>query len=364
MTGIRHVYPGGNTRYGFHSFYDHILPSEGQYKMILKGGPGVGKSSLMKAIGEYFSQQYNIEFHWCSSDNHSLDAVVVDHRICMLDGTHPHIVDARYPGAFDEIIPLGKHWDASLLREHREEIRSLTNRITQFFELAYYRLREAYLVYQEWEYYYTQARDESKVNRNVLALTEEFLAGAASSTLSPRHLFAAALTPEGIVTQAESLLTSDMRIFAVKGSPGSGKSKLFQYISEQCAKRSVYLEHYHNPFNPDELDLLIAPDHKVAVLDISGIVVDYEGRWTNRKYNRLLDFDQFLQNEVLDPWAKRINQAGDRLTSSIQDALGLIQRAKELHDELEGYYIKAMRFEELDELRYEIISRMEAMLSS
>ena len=49
----RHMFPGGNTYKGFYSYYDYILPQEKANKIIiLKGGPGVGKSTFMRHIAE------------------------------------------------------------------------------------------------------------------------------------------------------------------------------------------------------------------------------------------------------------------------------------------------------------------------
>ena len=47
---IVNYFAGGNTARGFHSLYDSNL--QGLERIyILKGGPGTGKSSLMKKIG-------------------------------------------------------------------------------------------------------------------------------------------------------------------------------------------------------------------------------------------------------------------------------------------------------------------------
>ena len=62
---------------------------------MLKGGVGVGKSNFMRKIGQDFEARgYDIEYHWCSSDNNSLDGIVIgNNQICFLDGTAPHVVD-------------------------------------------------------------------------------------------------------------------------------------------------------------------------------------------------------------------------------------------------------------------------------
>ncbi|NPV30394.1 MAG: ATPase [Firmicutes bacterium] len=90
---VRMVFPGGNTCLGFYSFYDNIIEEDAARIFVIKGGPGVGKSTFMQRIGEEMQERgYDIEFHWCSSDNESLDAVVIPAlRVALIDGTAPHV---------------------------------------------------------------------------------------------------------------------------------------------------------------------------------------------------------------------------------------------------------------------------------
>jgi hypothetical protein len=89
---IKKVFPGGNTSKGFFSFYDQIIPEDAERIFVIKGGPGVGKSSFMKTIAEEFLKLgYDVEFHYCSSDNKSLDGLVIKKaNVALLDGTAPH----------------------------------------------------------------------------------------------------------------------------------------------------------------------------------------------------------------------------------------------------------------------------------
>ena len=92
---IRHMFPGGNTSKGFFSFYDYIICQEDAARIfIIKGGPGVGKSTFMKKTAlEMANMGYDVEFMHCSSDNNSLDGIVVPRAgIAMIDGTAPHVV--------------------------------------------------------------------------------------------------------------------------------------------------------------------------------------------------------------------------------------------------------------------------------
>ena len=116
---------GANSKDGFISkFSEAFSHSDGWHTYIIKGGPGTGKSTLMKRTADYFLRQ-GLRSHLCpcSSDPASLDAVIFpDIRVIILDGTAPHVVEPIYPGACEEIINMGDCWDASALRDSRNEI--------------------------------------------------------------------------------------------------------------------------------------------------------------------------------------------------------------------------------------------------
>ncbi|HHW41108.1 MAG TPA: ATPase [Syntrophomonadaceae bacterium] len=91
---VKMVFPGGNTCLGFYSFYDNIIEPDAKRIFVIKGGPGTGKSTFMRRIGEDLRDRgYDIELHCCSSDNDSLDAVVAPALgVALIDGTAPHRV--------------------------------------------------------------------------------------------------------------------------------------------------------------------------------------------------------------------------------------------------------------------------------
>ena len=360
MAKKRHLFPGANSCYGFYSLYDYMVQSQVKNKVILKGGPGTGKSSFMKKIAEDLgSRQIEVEYHWCSSDNNSLDGVVGGHgQICVLDGTSPHVVDPRYPGAVDRIINLGEYWDASMLKDHRENIQKLTDHIGLCFRRAYNRLAESQLAHNEWISYIQEARDNQAVNRNILALSEEFLQNRTKSTTAARHLFAGAVSPGGIVSKAESLLDSDFAVLGVMGSPGGGCKELLQFVLANIELTGVFAEVFHCPFDPKEIDMIIIPDSKTALVDFSASIIDYETAWPTRKFKRFLDFDQFLDQSVLDSRAKLIFSSRERFEAGIRAAVAQIKTAKDYHDELESFYVPAMDFDRIEEVRQELLAEL------
>ena len=70
---------GANSPQGFYSLYDQLLPPETANAIyIIKGGPGCGKSTLMRQVAAQATQAgETAEYILCSGDPDSLDGVVL-----------------------------------------------------------------------------------------------------------------------------------------------------------------------------------------------------------------------------------------------------------------------------------------------
>ena len=136
------VFAARNGFDGFKSIFDEVLKRDTLDRLfILKGGPGTGKSSIMKAVIKYANHTgiYATEI-LCSSDPNSLDGVILmdgDRRVAIVDGTAPHVLDPKYPGAFDEIINLGDSFNLDHLRKYGEKIKDLTRHKSHHYKEAY-----------------------------------------------------------------------------------------------------------------------------------------------------------------------------------------------------------------------------------
>ena len=133
---------------GFRSYFNQTFNPQKFTKLyILKGGPGTGKSSLMKKICSYFQNiECDCEAIYCSSDPSSLDGIIINSngkKIGILDGTAPHETDAKIPGAIDEVINLGSAWSEEKLISNRAKIVSLNQKKGQHYKNAYEYLRLA-----------------------------------------------------------------------------------------------------------------------------------------------------------------------------------------------------------------------------
>ncbi|MCR4906813.1 MAG: hypothetical protein K6A33_12110 [Clostridiales bacterium] len=132
-------FAGANTEAGFSGSYAEIAGEGSLARLyIIKGGPGTGKSTLMRRVGEAAEAAgHTAEFILCGSDPASLDAVILDGRIAAVDGTAPHTLDMVYPGAASELIDLSAFWDTGILSAARDEIVALASFKAAEFASAY-----------------------------------------------------------------------------------------------------------------------------------------------------------------------------------------------------------------------------------
>ncbi|HHY25187.1 MAG TPA: hypothetical protein GX523_00275 [Desulfitobacterium dehalogenans] len=352
---IRKMFPGGVTYLGFHSYYNYLADAAAQHIYIIKGGPGVGKSTFMKKIGEEMLKAgFDLEYHCCSSDNHSIDGIVIPElKIALLDGTAPHVVDPKTPGAVDEIINLGEYWNESLLVPYKKDIMACSHEISRCFQSAYFALKDAKNAVDEWEFYITPYQDWQRINQIYLKMKNElFKASSSRGTGKTRHLFAWAHTPQGRTQHIDTLIQGMHFLYSLAGQAGTGKSTLLARLAEDARVLDYDVEIYHNALEPDKIDLLLIPELHTALV-ISSEHYPYRPEFSGTIHS--FDLDDELDLSGLTNTLGFIDSCRNRIEESLLRAQTHSQRAKTLHDELERYYIPAMDFEAMDKKRDSIL---------
>ncbi|RHW40277.1 hypothetical protein D1B31_12035 [Neobacillus notoginsengisoli] len=354
---VRNYYAGGNTARGFYSLYPSNLKGL-DLLFILKGGPGTGKSSLMKEIGkEWLEKGFDLEFLHCSSDNESIDGIVIPAlKTGIVDGTHPHVIEPEAPGVIEEYVNLGEAWDSAVLHSQKEAILTLNREITETFNQAYATFKEALDIHDEWEKIYIQTMDFQKADELTEKLIDQLFGKIKHNKKSDvRHRFLGAATPIGAVDFVPNLTEDIPKRYFIKGRAGSGKSTMLKKMARSAEERGIDVEVYHCGFDPHSLDMLIFRELGVAIFD-STAPHEY---FPSREGDEIIDTYELLIPEGTDErFKEKIDGISARYKAKMKEAISWLARAKDMHDELEKIYGAAMDFEKVDGIKEKIARRI------
>lgn len=324
-----HYFPGGNTAEGFCSHFGDILPAPMRRRMFyLKGGPGVGKSTLMRRVGEAAEKAgLEVEYFHCSSDPDSLDAVCLPQKgTALMDGTAPHVYDPVAPGARDTLVSLGDFLDEAALRPCVDEILRLQAAISGRFRRCYCYLGGARNVLEA-------ARPGREDPRRAHELAAEWadtlpLRGGGGSL---RHLFGSAYTPRGRV---DLVTRMDLKQRMTVDCPfGLDADTLMTEAARQATMRGLHVVALMDPLCPARISHVIIPAHGIGLLS---------GRRGPTEQGEWLDTERLFQMQEEAEKEQSFDRNAYELL--IQRATEQLSAAKKLHDELESHYVGHMDF--------------------
>lgn len=358
---VLNYFAGGNTAKGFHSLYESCLQDLNKL-FILKGGPGTGKSTLMKQVGNTFVEKgFDIEYLHCASDNSSIDGVIIPAlKAGVVDGTAPHIIEPKAPGAIEEYVNLGVAWDSTSLASQKDRILELTNKMQESFQKAYSLFAEALRVHDEWEKIYIENMDFEKANEFTKELIEELFGtgsgtGTGSNGSLVHHRFLGAATPKGAVDFVQNLTEELPNRYFIKGRPGSGKSTLLKKLVAHAEQNNFEVEVYHCGFDPNSLDMVIVRELGFAIFD-STAPHEY---FPSREGDEIIDmYESLITPGTDEKYQAEIAEISGRYKNNMKEAISYLAEAKDIHDRLEEIYIPAMDFEKINSITEEIKEKL------
>lgn len=354
---VKNFFACSNTAKGFQNFF----PSNLKYLdkiYILKGGPGTGKSSLMKKVGNYaLSQDLPIEYIHCSSDPDSLDGVIIPSlSIAIVDGTAPHVIEPTAPGAIEEYVNLGTAWHIHALAQHKDEILYLESEIGACYPKAYTCFSDALKIHDQLENIYISQMDFAKANTLTETIAHEILGHTEMTKKSiVKHRFFGGATPKGSMDYVENLTSSLGKRYFIKGRPGSGKSTFLKKILAAAQTRGLDVEVYHCGFDPDSLDMLIFPELSLCLFDSTAPHEYFPSKPTDITIDM---YAQLITPHTDETFASEIEALTKSYQSKVKEGVSHLSYAKYLHDDLEKYYINATDFNQINALTRELLNKI------
>ena len=333
-----------NSFSGFVSkFYDNYFPEKGYRVFIIKGGPGTGKSSFMKAIANMAKEKgFSVSVCPCSSDPDSLDGVIIsDLKTVFFDGTSPHVVEAKYPGVCENIIDLGQFWDTESLRKNRYQIISASNINAAFHKTASLYLSACGEMRRDSLKTAKSYTKTDKVVGYAKTLCEKYIPEKPGVTGFEHIRFIEGVTPKGIVTFPETITDNADKIIAIKDKDGSVSSVICEYVRRYAIVSGYEIITLKNPYLPEALT-----DH-IIIPELSLAFVTENDNFKFPKDSKRIYSRRFIDNKSKAAKKKRIIFNGKVEKELLSSAIEVLRKAKQSHDVLEKYYIDSMDFESL-----------------
>lgn len=349
---IKTSFAGVNTGKGFVSLYDSVFSEEkleGLY--IIKGGPGTGKSTFMKRLGDRAVRRgFTVEHYLCGSDATSLDGIIINGKsggkVGVIDGTPPHPREFRSPGAAGDILNFGMFWDSRGLREIRREIDSLTREKSAYFDTAYRYLGAAGKI----DHHLSDIAGKIYLKEKGTAAAKR-LVNSVGSAGECRYRQQSGYTMNG--TSSIKPAAEPVREFVITGDKDIARQFLSD-VESIIKTGGISAEISLFPLNMRQIDSIYFPESNVWL---------HIGSEDDTDPEKVINMRRFTDRETAAEYRQRLRFGRKCRESLLSGAMESLSGARIKHFALEEIYKEYMDFDALQtqsELWYnEILSRLD-----
>ncbi|MBP3580577.1 MAG: hypothetical protein J6K12_04950 [Clostridia bacterium] len=355
-----HYFAAANTAMGFKSYFPYIFNIEDCDKLyILKGGPGVGKSTFMKKVGQFCENKgLNVEYYRCSSDPDSLDGIVIKElKIAIADGTSPHSIEASLAGAYEEIIDLGKAWDTEDLFCKRGKLQMLSKEKKHCYENAYeilYTCRHIKGILSEMCKSHIL---HEKAEKSVQRLAKSVLSKKNVCKGEEKIRLINALSCKGKIHLCSFEDKAKMCVFIKESKKAYGLGVYYiTKLYEVAKKRGAEMLVSFSPFDTSFVDGLYFVNEKISVTLYSDELVSLCDK--SAKKCRIINSDVFMDLKAMSQ-TKKERKFYEKLILSLEEkALAQLEQAGKVHLYLESVYSKSTNYSVVEKALEEFLENL------
>ena len=339
MEASAHVFLGSNSTEGFYSLYGQLLNARFDDLLIIKGGPGCGKSSFMRRVAERLPQELDRIYVNCSGDPESLDGVFFPTiGAGLVDGTAPHALEPTYTAAHERYLDLTRFYDLEAARGAREEIVSNTKAYRAEYASAYRVLHALGGLSGERRAVVHAAMDFEKLERRVSGILRRELRGTDGGPGRVDRAFLGGTTHLGELCRFDTAEALCPRIYVFEDSFGLASEQLKQ-LCVAASEAGCDVLACPNPDRPEELQHVLVPARDVAFVT-STAHLPYRGA----PYRRLR-VDAMAETALPRKERARLRFTGRLERELRSEAVEALRRAKGFHDRLEAAYNPCVDFD-------------------
>ena len=346
---------GSSGKNGFFSCFSQLTPKiEGQYTDIIKGGPGTGKSTLMRKIADEMEKKdINCERIFCSSDPDSLDGVIFPSlRVSICDGTSPHTLDPDYPGATGEIVNLGECWDKKKIYENKEKIIELTDKNKACHKRSRRFIESAFSVFGDGEKICRDALDENRLIRYASRVSARHIKKPSGRVGLEKIRLLDAITPKGyyFLSETAESLCSEKIVF--EDSFGVAAAKVIAEIRSYALASGFSVISSPSVSNDNEIRHIIIKELSLGFFTADKLC-NLEIQPT-----KTVSLRRFYSADILAAHKARLAFSSKAAKELLDEAVCALKIAKSVHDDLEKCYIDAMDYGKISEIGKSLSERI------
>jgi hypothetical protein len=351
---------GANSGGGFYSCFQEIYhPREGERLYILKGGPGTGKSTFMKKLAvEMAGKGIDCQLFFCSSDPNSLDGIRFPSlKAALVDGTAPHVMEAKYLGISERLVDLGQALDCKKLGSKAKELlplfdqnAGLHQRASRFLNAASQLINDSFIADCE-------CTDMEKAERSALRICKSYFP-AKNQTGKETQYFLSGITPDGFMFYEQTLEKFADKIVAVEDEYGATASVMMSVIRSYLLSSGYDIITCPCALSPQrKIDHIIVPEKGMAFCTTNWflpLTVDTQRRIHARRFRDM---------EAIATRKQRLRFNRRASEELLDGACHYIHEARKVHDQMEEYYIQGMDFSLLDQKCEEVLRELEERMA-
>lgn len=354
MAKLLRYFMGANTPQGFVSRFDEMGDRQRGWRFtVIKGGPGTGKSTLMRKVTEAVAPRCPVvEQVYCSSDADSLDGVIFpQHRLAIADGTPPHAMEPRYPGAYENLASLAGCWDQEQLYNNRAAIFDLTDRISSCHRESVSYLYGADALLGEVRQMAAQASSKEKIQRLAQRLAKNELPkreGPGEETVR----LVSAVTNKGHICFTDTIQAQAPKLYLLDDPWGYAAPQLLAQLRQLALDAGHQVVTCVCPMAPfTRIDHLLLPQLGL------GFATRNRFHPVDLPAHRVIHARRFADADQLAARKLRIKFLLRGAENMLEQASARIADAKALHDQLEAMYGAAMDYGKVEEVTREVVAR-------
>ncbi len=336
-------FAASNSGRGFVSYFGEIFaPAHFEHIYIIKGGPGTGKSYFMRMVAEHAERKgKRVVYYYCSSDQSSLDGIIIDGKIAILDGTAPHDTDATIPGAAEDIIDLGIFWNSEQLSKCRENIERLNSDKKRHYKRTYSYLAAYYDISEGAEKMIEPLIDFEKIKRSVRG----FLKGVSLGDGYRANIAICDSVGMGGRIRFDSLLRKAKAVYKISDLFDTAHFYLAQVVGF-AMENSLEVTLSYDPINCDRLDAVYFERDKILFTS------------DGNDCEKNISMSRFIDKDGLGECRSKLKNAMKLRNIMLDEALIALEDVKKTHFALEKIYIEAMDFAAKENFTLDFISRL------